>query len=63
MFFDKFFDGMATIGQLFPAVPPGAADTGPASAWGGVAASFLRAGDNIRAALKEFSKYQYRPAK
>jgi hypothetical protein len=62
MFFDKFLDSMATVGQLFPPVPPVQTGGGTDSAWRGVAASFAQAGDSIRAALKEFSEYQAQSA-
>jgi hypothetical protein len=58
VFLDGFFYGMATVGQLFPSVPPVRMDGGPASAWRGVASSFFQAGNNIRDAVKEFSEYQ-----
>lgn len=56
----EFYSGMATIGQLFPPVPPVQMDSGPASAWQGVANSFFQAGNNIRNALKDFAEYQER---
>ncbi|MDR1218973.1 MAG: hypothetical protein LBK73_05115 [Treponema sp.] len=52
-----FFQGMGTIGQIFPPVrQPKPANW--ASAWQGVGDAFAAAGDNLRNAIDEFRKTQ-----
>jgi hypothetical protein len=53
-----FFQGMGTIGQIFPPSrqPPKPANW--ASAWQGVGDAFAAAGDNLRDAIDEFRNTQ-----
>jgi len=60
---NKFFRGMATIGELFPPPIPYDKYPLPHSEWGGVANSFAQAGNSIWFALKEFSKNAQRESK
>jgi hypothetical protein len=53
-----FFQGMATIGQLFPILPEEPEETPLESAWRGVGDAFAEAGDNMRFAIKEFKNAQ-----
>ncbi|GHV06455.1 hypothetical protein FACS189485_15000 [Spirochaetia bacterium] len=53
-----FFQGMATIGQLFPSLPEEPEEAPLESAWRGVGDAFAEAGDNMRLAIKEFKNAQ-----
>ncbi|GHV13149.1 hypothetical protein FACS189491_07600 [Spirochaetia bacterium] len=53
-----FFQGMATIGQLFPSLPEESEEAPLESAWRGVGDAFAEAGDNMRFAIKEFKNAQ-----
>jgi hypothetical protein len=48
-----FFQGMGTIGQIFPPIRK-PQESSPASAWQGVGDAFAAAGDNLRLAIREF---------
>jgi hypothetical protein len=48
-----FFQGMGTIGQIFPPIQK-PRRTSPASSWQGVGDAFAAAGDNLRLAIREF---------
>jgi hypothetical protein len=48
-----FFQGMGTIGQIFPSVHE-PEPVNWASAWQGVGDAFAAAGDNLRTAIGEF---------
>jgi hypothetical protein len=52
-----FFEGMGTIGQIFPSVRQ-PEPTNWASAWQGVGDAFAAAGDNLRDAIDEFRNSQ-----
>jgi hypothetical protein len=52
---NDFIRGMNSIGQLFPAPIPYSNYPRYDSAWRGVANSFYQTGNNLRAAMKEFS--------
>ena len=52
-----FFEGMGTIGQIFPPVRR-SGHTNWASAWHGVGDAFAEAGDNLRDAIDEFRNTQ-----
>jgi hypothetical protein len=52
-----FFQGMGTIGQLFPPVRQ-PSHTDWASAWQGVGDAFAAAGDNLRDAIEEVRNTQ-----
>ncbi|GHU06288.1 hypothetical protein FACS1894147_13040 [Spirochaetia bacterium] len=53
-----FFQGMATIGQLFPSLPEEPEETPLESAWRGVGDAFAETGDTMRFAIKEFKNAQ-----
>ena len=55
---NDFLRGMSSVGQLFPAPPPYSSYPAQDSAWRGVANSFYQTGNNLRAAMKEFSDAQ-----
>ena len=53
-----FFQGMATVGQLFPSLPEEPEETPLESAWRGVGDAFAEAGDDMRLAIREFRNAQ-----
>jgi hypothetical protein len=53
-----FFQGMDTIGQLFPQLPEEPEADPLVSAWQGVGDAFAEAGDHMRLAIKEFKNAQ-----
>jgi hypothetical protein len=55
---NDFLRGMASIGQLLPDPAPYSDYPSRDSAWQGVADSFYQTGNNLRAAIKEFSDAQ-----
>jgi hypothetical protein len=57
-----FFQGMGTIGQIFPSVRK-PKPVGWASAWEGVGDAFAAAGDNLRDAIDEVRGTQKTSAK
>jgi hypothetical protein len=57
---NDFLRGMASVGQLAPDPTPYSDYPTQNSAWRGVANSFYQAGNNIRAAIKEFSDSQWK---
>jgi hypothetical protein len=55
---NDFLRGMTSVGQLFPVPAPYSGYPSQNSAWRGVANSFYQAGNNLRAAMKEFPDAQ-----
>jgi hypothetical protein len=54
IFMNNLFNGMATIGQLNPQIPP-YKEANLANAWAGVWDAFAKTGDNMRSAISRFN--------